>query len=288
MKLEIDHVSIIVDDIEKSIAFYRGLLGFQVTSRYYQKNAFDIAFLHDGPASTAYALQLVGPPFTGWLKEIYEKHGPSMDHHAFRIENVDGWYTKLKSVGIDVIEPPRNFLTYRHMYLRDASGTVLELVEYPDPSLSPRMPTKSPSLTGIDYHMNHISILCNDLAEMERFYVDHFGMKNVFDYQRLFILVADPVFLADDTREAVTLEIMGSLWEGEREQTFLTEHGPGLDHICFVVKDVDAAYKNLIAKGVKFHYPPEDSGANRLAFFKDPNGVDVELMMSIPRSSLAV
>jgi glyoxylase I family protein len=286
--LEIDHVSILTDDIVKSIAFYRDLLGFQMTSRHYQENAFDIAFLHDGPASTAYTLQLVGPPFTGWMKKIYEKHGPSMDHHAFRVEDLDGWYTKLKSEGIDISELPREFLTTRHMYFKDASGTVVELVESPDPLLAPRMPKKSPSPTGIDYYMNHISILCNDLAEMERFYISHFGMKNVFDYQRLFILVADPVFVADETREAVTLEIMGPEWEGEREQTFLAEHGPGLDHICFVVDDVDIAYEDLTAKGVEFHIPPEDSGTNRLAFFKDPNGVDVELMMSIPRSSLAV
>ena len=94
--------------------------------------------------------------------------------------------------------------------------------------------------------------------------------------------------MADRNREAVTLEIMGPEAKWEREQTFLAEHGPGLDHLCFVVEDVDVAYQDLVARGVGFDYPPEDAGTNRLAFFQDPNGVDIELMLSIPRSRLSV
>jgi catechol 2,3-dioxygenase-like lactoylglutathione lyase family enzyme len=289
MSIEIHHVSILTDDIDTSIDFYRNNLGMQLGTRFFQKDTADIAFLYDGPASTRYAVQLIGPPFGGWMKEIFQEHGPSMGHHAFKVTDLEGWRAKLESAGVEVLEPPKPFLTYKHMYFKDASGTVVELVEYPGAEFSPRPQERTASPSGIDYYFNHISILCNDLAELERFYIDHFGMQNVFDRRESgYILVADPVFLADERREAVTLEIMGPEAEYEREQAFLAEHGPGLDHTCYVVDDVDVAHADLVARGVEFPYPPEDAGTNRLAFFKDPSGVDVELMLSIPRSRLTV
>jgi len=289
MTLQVEHVSILTDDIEKSLDFYRNNLGMQVTERFLQKDLGDIAVLHDGPASTTYSMHLIGPPYAGWVKEIYQEHGPSMAHHAFKVTDLDGWREKLESAGVEVVAPPRPFLTYRSMYFRDSSGTVFELLEYPDVGLAsvPKAGIESPS--GIDYYFNHISILCNDLAELERFYINNFGMQNVFDRREAgYLLLADPEFIANETREAVTLEIMGREAEWDREQTFLAEHGPGLDHTCFVVEDVDAAYEDLVERGVEFPYPPEDAGTNRLAFFKDPSGVDVELMLSIPRSALTV
>lgn len=52
----------------------------------------------------------------------------------------------------------------------------------------------------------------------------------------------------------------------------------GLGHVALEVDDVDAVYRELVAKGVKFHIPPTDAGHGiRLAFFRDPDGLELEL-----------
>jgi catechol 2,3-dioxygenase-like lactoylglutathione lyase family enzyme len=289
MKLEVHHASILTTDIDESISFYRKNLGMRLTSRFHQEDGMNTAFLADGPRSTPYELQLIGPPFLGWMGDIFEEHGPSMDHHAILVANLDDWYPKLRSEGLEILEEPSDFLTSRHMVFKDLSGIVVELVEGTQQALHAGSVEESIPSTGIVYFMNHISILCNDLAGLERFYNRVFGMKTVYDHRELgYIYVVDPAFQEDKTREAVPLEIMGPEGGYERDLAFLAKHGPGLDHICFVVKDVDAAYGDLIDRGVDFWYPPEDTATNRLAFFKDPSGVDVELMHSIPRSRLGL
>ncbi|MFI3227347.1 MAG: VOC family protein [Clostridia bacterium] len=54
----------------------------------------------------------------------------------------------------------------------------------------------------------------------------------------------------------------------------------GLKHLAFETDDLDAAYEYLCGLGYKFHIPPKAaaSGNGRLAFFKDPNDVIVEVL----------
>jgi catechol 2,3-dioxygenase-like lactoylglutathione lyase family enzyme len=53
----------------------------------------------------------------------------------------------------------------------------------------------------------------------------------------------------------------------------LAQNPPGIDHISFVVEDVDAIYKDLKAKGISFNSEPADQdwGA-RLVGLRDPDG----------------
>lgn len=287
MKLELHHVSILTPDVEGSIAFYQEKLGMQLTARFYREDVFDIAFLTDGLASTAFSIEFVGPPFLDWMDELYKKHGPLMDHFCFLVDDVDAWYEKLNAKGVDIATPPGQFLTVKEMYFRDKCGVVAELMTFIDDSLVPSAPTKTTSNGGIEYRLNHISMMCHDLAASERFYREEFDLKTVMDRRdQGFILMADPVFMADETRDAPSLEIMGPEATWDREQTFLAEHGPGLDHLCFVVDDVEAAHEELVSKGVEFFAEPEKTNGNCLAWFLDPNGVQVELMLPIPRSQL--
>ena len=89
--------------------------------------------------------------------------------------------------------------------------------------------------------------------------------------------MADSSVIEDDTRFAPSLEFIGPPGLLPRETDFLQRYGPGIDHVSFIVPDVDAAYQELKSKGAKFHIDPVDSGVTRLAFFKDPNGVDIEI-----------
>ena len=58
-----------------------------------------------------------------------------------------------------------------------------------------------------------------------------------------------------------------------------------ISEICFMVKDIDASYKNLKEKGVEFISEPQyfdfsKDGFNKskAVYFKDPDGIILELM----------
>lgn len=53
----------------------------------------------------------------------------------------------------------------------------------------------------------------------------------------------------------------------------------GYKHICLLVDSVDEEYHRLTAAGVKFRIPPSTvQNWVRIAFFSDPDGMDIELI----------
>lgn len=52
----------------------------------------------------------------------------------------------------------------------------------------------------------------------------------------------------------------------------------GFKHIALLTDDVDREYERLKNKGVKFRITPTTVQSVRIAFFKDPDGVDIELI----------
>jgi catechol 2,3-dioxygenase-like lactoylglutathione lyase family enzyme len=59
----------------------------------------------------------------------------------------------------------------------------------------------------------------------------------------------------------------------------------GWDHLAWEVEDLDQAYAELTARGVRFHVPPEDfppeHPSMRIAFFTDPDGNVLELVQPL-------
>ena len=114
-------------------------------------------------------------------------------------------------------------------------------------------------------------------AACERFYVDNFGMGVAFaDVTD----TADYSFYADNVNATIyPFEIIGQSFD-EREESFLTRYGPGLDHICFKVDDIDAAVETMSSHGVKFQVPPYRYENYLIAWCRDPSGVEVELLQA--------
>ena len=134
-------------------------------------------------------------------------------------------------------------------------------------------------------HAN-IMVGSTELADaLESFYRDRLGM--VVKHRNVVPGKADRRFLAnEEDPDGVVIEVIGDLTEetptpystgGALE--FLAEHGPGLDHLCFEVENVDEACRELEAAGVKIELQPYDfQGFARLAWLKDPAGVNLELV----------
>jgi catechol 2,3-dioxygenase-like lactoylglutathione lyase family enzyme len=58
----------------------------------------------------------------------------------------------------------------------------------------------------------------------------------------------------------------------------------GYKHICLEVDSVDAEYERLCSAGVTFRMKPADVQHVRVAFLKDPDGMDIELLEYLSRN----
>lgn len=120
--------------------------------------------------------------------------------------------------------------------------------------------------------MAHVSIGVTDLDRSISFYRDTLGMT------------------VTGRRELPTGVMLVTLSGGNDTEVELTyiptagERAPvdpaiGLRHIAFFVSDIDESVATLKAKGIAFHREPSPKGsAIRVAFFRDPDGVDIELV----------
>jgi catechol 2,3-dioxygenase-like lactoylglutathione lyase family enzyme len=57
----------------------------------------------------------------------------------------------------------------------------------------------------------------------------------------------------------------------------------GYDHIGLRVDDVDAAFRELKANGFSFFMEPRDLTDLRIAFFRGPEDIIIELVQELPQ-----
>ncbi len=114
--------------------------------------------------------------------------------------------------------------------------------------------------------IHHIAIKASNLAQAKIFYTETLGFPVVGS-----IPGSNTVFIKIG---GTTIELM------EGKPNSAETGGAGIVHLAFEVDDVDAAYAALVAKGVRFHVAPKSVGDIRLAFFRGPDDVELELFKS--------
>jgi catechol 2,3-dioxygenase-like lactoylglutathione lyase family enzyme len=116
------------------------------------------------------------------------------------------------------------------------------------------------ALRGLD----HVNINCADLERSRAFYVDALGMT---DGERPPFGVPG-AWLYLGGRPVVHL-VGGMASTGESTGRF--------DHFAFEAEDFDATRSHLEAKGIAFHELVVPASDVRQIFFRDPDGVKIEL-----------
>lgn len=117
---------------------------------------------------------------------------------------------------------------------------------------------------------HHVAIKTTNFAAMCQFYGETLGLPLVGAFPGSTIVFYS---LGDTTVEIITAQ-------GDFAPPAL-----GFHHLAIEVADTDAAYAELVSKGVAFHVlpksVPEGAPQARLAFFKDPDGNELELFQPI-------
>ena len=131
--LRIDHIAVLVDDLEKTLAFWRDGLGMEVSHQQdVPTEQARIAFLPVGDSE----IELVQPTTDdSGLRRYLEKRGPGMHHVCLQVDDIEAMLARLKARGIELInEAPRTSADgkkYAFIHPRSAGGVMVELYELP-------------------------------------------------------------------------------------------------------------------------------------------------------------
>lgn len=114
--------------------------------------------------------------------------------------------------------------------------------------------------------LHHVALQTANFEAMRAFYTDVLGLPVVGNFPNRPI-----IFLgAGDT----TIELVGEKTPGE-------QRGQGWAHVALRVPSTDAAAAELRERGISFHVEPKDfppeAPTVRIAFFRDPDGNELEL-----------
>ncbi|HEY8598908.1 MAG TPA: VOC family protein [Thermomicrobiales bacterium] len=118
---------------------------------------------------------------------------------------------------------------------------------------------------------HHIALFTSDLARLRAFYVETLGLPQVgaFPGGKIIFIDAGSTTIEMIARDGWTDSDAGN-WQ----------------HLAFEVASVDEAHAELTAKGIVFHIAPKDVPSDenplcRVAFFRDPDGNNLELFQPI-------
>jgi methylmalonyl-CoA/ethylmalonyl-CoA epimerase len=130
---KINHVAIVVENIEDSLVFWRDQLGLALDHvEDVPSQASKVAFIPVGEGE----VELVQPTDmeTG-LGKYLEKRGEGMHHLCIEVEDIDGLLADLKAKGVRLIDEVARDLPGRRMafiHPKAANGVLVELYEITD------------------------------------------------------------------------------------------------------------------------------------------------------------
>lgn len=147
--LAADHTGITVSDVERSLAFWRDVLGFELSHRAHQKG--DLAEKITGVRGAEILIAVLKGP--GHKIELLEYRAPAdrrkqnhvrpcdlgHAHVALTVENLDHVLETMAASGWKTAGEPQTLTVgpntgKRVIYVRDPDGTTIEFMEMPPPN----------------------------------------------------------------------------------------------------------------------------------------------------------
>lgn len=129
----INHIAILVDDLEATLEFWQDALGLDLTEiQEVPGEQAKIAFLPTGDSE----IELVKPTTDdSGLARYLEKRGPGMHHICLEVDDIDGMLIRLKEKGIQLINEQAKVGSggrkYAFVHPKSAHGVLVELYQLP-------------------------------------------------------------------------------------------------------------------------------------------------------------
>ena len=128
---KINHVAVVVDDMEKALSFWRDALGMNLHElRDVAAEKSQVAFL---PLEGSEVELVVPTTEDSGIAKYLSKRGPGMHHICLEVDDILGMLAQLRSKGVRLInEEPRSGADgkkYAFIHPESASGVLVELYE---------------------------------------------------------------------------------------------------------------------------------------------------------------
>ncbi|SEB51959.1 hypothetical protein SAMN04489806_0954 [Paramicrobacterium humi] len=260
----LNHVGIVVDDLDAAISFFAAL-GVNVQGRSSVDGEWvDRVIGLDGVRSEIVSLRVPGSDV--WL-ELSKFHSPGIDgapnqppanrrglrHLAFVVDEVDATLAHLREMGYDMVGEVQDYEDiYRLCYVRGPEGIIVELAE----ELGAEERATPPSAEeAVHARVITPNLPVDDIETAKEFYVEFLGLSD-----EEFNLGWVARFTSPDTGAHVQLVT--------RDAT-----APEDSQLSVHVDDVDAAYAEAQRRGYEIVHPlTEEEWGVRRFFVRAPNG----------------
>jgi methylmalonyl-CoA/ethylmalonyl-CoA epimerase len=128
---KINHVAVVVDDMEKALSFWRDALGMELHElRDVSAEKSQVAFL---PLEGSEVELVVPTSDDSGISKYLAKRGPGMHHICLEVDDVAGMLAQLSAKGVRLInEEPRTGADgkkYAFIHPESTSGVLVELYE---------------------------------------------------------------------------------------------------------------------------------------------------------------
>ena len=134
--LALDHIGIVVSNLEESIKLYTEQLGFTLKERELLKDSYtELVFLESAESTIELLYSHAQGEQKSTVKRFLETRGPGLHHLCYRVDNIEQSLAAFKAQGFDLIdEKPRagargSRIAFIHP--KSAGGVLLELADYP-------------------------------------------------------------------------------------------------------------------------------------------------------------
>lgn len=148
MLKDILHIGLTVQNLEKSIEFYRDILGLKLTGQMIMQGKetdalfnmenikVKIAYLQGGDNMHCPPVELLEFENITIQKPVLTLNSISVSEICFRVENIEKEYDRLKNLDVQFISSPQlfdmteqGFGKSKAVYFYDNNGIILELIE---------------------------------------------------------------------------------------------------------------------------------------------------------------
>jgi catechol 2,3-dioxygenase-like lactoylglutathione lyase family enzyme len=149
----LDHIAVTVSDMERSLAFYRDIMGFEVAEKH-RLEGEGISQMAGKPDVVMQVVRLKSPEGPGILLDLQQYIQPkgtasnaelgmsNHSHFCYGVADLPSTYRDLKAKGVKFISAPVTFDlgedwdygALQVVFLKDPDGFILELLQMPEKS----------------------------------------------------------------------------------------------------------------------------------------------------------
>lgn len=120
---------------------------------------------------------------------------------------------------------------------------------------------------------HHFAVKTTDIERSAQFYRDVLGMR-----EKMRLSFDDGSYLIMLALGETSVELFG----GAKPKDPNEDRGEvGYVHLALTVDDVDAEYERIKGLGYSFYIEPKTFENLRVAFFRDPDGIPIELLQEL-------